>query len=144
VSVYEGVQGSFLDVGQGYFDALRHAGVSDDDWARATAAYASCVQAVQEAAPSPERQQHAVDAYRHYAETCQEIWGPQAQAERADAAYRSYLDSLRELLAGIDRERFEPAELAALAQSMLAVAWTASLCAEQPVPSGAAAAEPDG
>jgi hypothetical protein len=144
VSVYEGVQGSFLEVAQGYFDALRQAAVSDDDWARATAAYAAYVEAVQDVAPSPERQQRAVDAYHRYAETCQEIWGTQAQADRADAAYRSYLDALGESLARIDRDRLEPAELAALAQSMLFVAWTANLCAERPAPSGAAAGESDG
>jgi hypothetical protein len=131
VSVQEELQRQYLEVTARYFGALQDAGVAEDDTSRAAAAYASYVQAVEDATPSPQLRQRAEDAYRAWAETCRQIWSPEARAERAAGAYRSYLGGLRDALAGVDPEAFPPAELATLAHSMLAVAWTASATADR-------------
>jgi hypothetical protein len=130
VNVQEELQRQYFEVAARYFGALQEAGVSEDDTSRAATAYASYLQALEDATPSAELRQRAEQAYRAWVETCRQIWSPEAPAERAAGAYRSYLGGLRDALAGVDPEAFPPAELATLAHSMLAVAWTAAATAD--------------
>lgn len=119
----------FDEAADNYFSALRQAGVSDGETARATDDYTHYVEALQELAPSSELYQSGRDAYARYADTVHDIWSTDGRRERAAAAYAAYVHALQDAWAAVDPERLDPAALATIAQAMMTVAGTAGLCA---------------
>jgi hypothetical protein len=121
----------FQDAAAEYYRALASTGISDAELEEANEAFASYLEVLGEAPPPTELQERAFEAYRRYADVVEQSWASSDRARHAAAAYRDYVRSVRKAWAGVNEEALHATELAAIAQSMTIVAWTASLCSQQ-------------
>jgi hypothetical protein len=127
----DGMPQLFDDAAAKYYRDLDGAGLSDAELQEANEAFARYLGVLGEASAPTELQKQALGAYRRYADVVEQSWSSSDRAERAAAAYRDYVRSIREAWAAVDEEALHATELAAMAQSMTMVAWTASLCGQQ-------------
>jgi hypothetical protein len=127
-------QRGFDEAAAAYFEAVMVAGVPEERSRLIAEAYEAYMRVIQEAWASADLQDRARRTFEHYADTVGETWAPVTLSERASEAYRSYLRSLCETWAAVDYEAIDPATLAAIAQGMQTVAWSAGLSSAGTVP----------
>jgi hypothetical protein len=127
MSLWEGVQRDFHETAGEYFEALMRAGVPEEESRRAAEAYGRYAEVLRDAWSVPELQQRALAAYLEYSDAVAQAWAPEPLARHASDAYRTYIHALQEAWTSVDMNRIDPASLAAIANGMLAVAWTAEL-----------------
>ena len=131
-----GVPRGFNDPAAEYYAALAAAGIPEDELQEGNEAFARYLEAVGEASIPEEVQERALEAYRRYADLVERSWAPSQRSDHAASAYRDYIRSMREAWAAADEGALNGTALAALAQSMATVAWTASLCGHEALGGG--------
>jgi hypothetical protein len=131
MSVAEGVPQGFHEAAAEYYRALGNVGLSDSELQEANEAFATYLEVLGEASTPTELQERASEAYGRYADAVERSWAAPDRGEQATAAYREYVRSLREAWAAVDEDTLPATALAAIAQTMTTVAWTASLCGQQ-------------
>jgi hypothetical protein len=122
----------FLDACAEYFRELEQAGLTDEVKARASDAYVTYVQLQQEMLPSAEVQERVGAAYLEYTGVLRDAWASPERARHAHEALLRYVRSVAAAWSAVDVEDVHPQALAAIAHTMLAVAWTAAFTAEAP------------
>ena len=127
MSLGNDTQRSFDEAPAIYFDALTQAGIPEERTRQIAQTYAAYLDVLQEPWTSPELQDRARGAFERYAVAVAETWSPAELSDRAATAYRNYVRTLREAWADIDEDAMDPATLAAIAQGMQNVAWSAGL-----------------
>jgi hypothetical protein len=130
MSISDGVPQGFHEAAAEYYRALGNVGLSDTELEEANDTFATYLEVLGEAS-APELQERASEAYGRYADAVERSWAAPDRGAQAAAAYREYVQSLREAWAAVDHETLPATALAAIAQTMTTVAWTASLCGQQ-------------
>jgi hypothetical protein len=129
---HEDARQAFFDACAEYFRELEQAGLTDEVKARAGEAYGTYVQLLQEMLPSAEVQERVGAAYLDYTDLLRGAWASREHARPAQEALLRYVRSLAAAWSEIDLEGVDPHALAAIANTMLTVAWTAAFAAEAP------------
>jgi hypothetical protein len=132
VSFATGVPLGLDDPAAEYYSALAAAGIPEQELQEGNEAFARYLEVVGEAAIPAELQERALEAYRRYADLVERSWAPSERSQHAASAYRDYIRRLRQAWAAADEDALNATALAAIAQSMATVAWTASLCGQEP------------
>ena len=109
-----------------YVRQLQDVGAPQEPQARAAEAYRLYAELVQEWWASETVQKRAMEAYAGYVQALQEALAPEAVRARTRAAYREYVRALRDAWLQIDPDLIPPEQMGAIAQTLMAVAWTAA------------------
>ena len=86
--------------------------------------YAEYHRALGGGVPNEQAQHAAADAYARHNALLQQALSPEYQRQRACEAFQQYLQAVKTAWTGIDERSVPPAALAAIGQSMAAVAMT--------------------
>jgi hypothetical protein len=119
------VRAPFDDAYQSYVKALSEATAHQHIQQRATEAYTVYSQVLQEMSAA-EPYKRAQDAYENYVRVLQGALESDDVQVRADQAYSDYVRALKDAWSKADDDLLDVPSLAAIGQSMVSVAWTAS------------------
>jgi hypothetical protein len=120
------VTGSFADAYGAYIRAMQSTWASADVSRQFDESTRRFVRAMQQPWSGEERRERLQEAYGEYLRSAQAAWMPDKLEARSEDAYGSYVRALKEAWAEIDAQDIEPADLIAIAQSMIAAAASAS------------------
>jgi hypothetical protein len=124
------VTGRFADAYGAYLRAMQSTWASRDLLRRIDDSTRQFVRAMQQPWSAEERRQRLEETYGEYLRSAQAAWAPDELEAHSEDAFRSYVRALKEAWSQTQADDVEPADLNAVAQSMMMAATSTAAARE--------------